>query len=73
MIGVIGVKGYFHEGDIVNICDKRGRVRFYTVSELPSRFIYSYKGLHTIEICEFTGDTIAPAIVSRSSFRSTAL
>lgn len=70
LVGVIGVKGYFQAGDIVNICDKKGEIRFYSVSELSSRFIYSYKGLRTIEICEYTGDTITPAIVSRPSFRS---
>lgn len=73
LVGVIGVKGYFQAGDIVNICDKKGQIRFYTVSELSSRFIHSYKGLRTIEICECTGDAIAPAIVSRSSFRSAPL
>lgn len=70
LVGVIGVKGFFRAGDIVNICDKMGKIRFYTVAELPSRFIHSYKGLHTIDICEYIGDTIEPAIVSRSSFRS---
>lgn len=70
LVGVIGVKGFFQAGDIVNICDRMGRIRFYTVAELPSRFIHSYKGMRTNDICEHTGDSIAPAIVSRSSFRS---
>lgn len=69
LVGVIGVKGLFEPGDVVNVCDRHGKIRYYTVTELSSQFINAYKGLHSYEICDRTGNDMQSCIVSRGKLR----
>lgn len=70
LVGVIGIKGFFEAGDVVNICDRYGKVKYHTVAELSSRFMYTYQGLHSCEVCEMTGNDMQSCIVSRGKLRS---